>query len=250
MEIAEHIEALQREGGLLAAAAARAGMDAAVPTCPEWCLRDLVHHIGNVHRWAAWNVSHPSPRPMADEHEATVFGTWPDDDARLVDWFSEGHAALVETLRAAPPDVAAWSFLPAPSPLAFWARRQAHETAIHRADAESATGPISPVRADFAADGLDELLLCFAARNRSLPVETERTLALQSSDGGGDWLARLGPGGIVTTRERGAAECTVRGPASDLYLLLWNRRERDGLEVVGDAAPLDLWRETVRIRWS
>ena len=31
-----------------------------------------------------------------------------------------------------------FAFLPAPSPLAFWARRQAHETGIHRADVESA----------------------------------------------------------------------------------------------------------------
>lgn len=35
-----------------------------------------------------------------------------------------------------------WTFLDAPSPLAFWARRQAHETAIHRADAQlAADGP-------------------------------------------------------------------------------------------------------------
>jgi hypothetical protein len=42
----------------------------------------------------------------------------------------------------------------------------------------------------------------------------------------------------------------VRGHASDLYLLLWNRRDRGGLDVQGDASLLDLWRESVRIRWS
>ena len=38
-----------------------------------------------------------------------------------------------------------WTFLPAPSPRAMWARRQAHETAIHRVDAQLAAGlPVSP----------------------------------------------------------------------------------------------------------
>ena len=63
-----------------------------------------------------------------------------------------------------PPDLDCWAFLPAPSPLAFWSRRQAHETAIHRADVESAlrVRPVYPK--EFAADGIDELLLgAFAA---------------------------------------------------------------------------------------
>jgi len=40
-------------------------------------------------------------------------------------------------LASAPPDLDCLTFLAAPSPLAMWARRQAHETAIHRVDAES-----------------------------------------------------------------------------------------------------------------
>ena len=58
-----------------------------------------------------------------------------------------------------------------PSPLAFWARRQAHETAVHRYDAQSAApgGPPAPAGAfdpAFAADGVDELIMGFAARRR------------------------------------------------------------------------------------
>ena len=59
--------------------------------------------------------------------------------------------AVEDTLRTADPAVRCWTFLPAPSPLAFWARRQAHETAIHRADAQLAAGPVTPFAADFAA---------------------------------------------------------------------------------------------------
>ncbi len=47
-----------------------------------------------------------------------------------------------------------------------------------------------------------------------------------------------------------SADCTVEGSASDLYLLLWNRRTVDGLAVTGDASLLDHWRQTVRIRWG
>ena len=54
----------------------------------------------------------------------------------------------------------------APCPLAFWAPRQAHETAIHRADAESAAALLPECLADFAADGLDELIMGFGRRAR------------------------------------------------------------------------------------
>ena len=47
--MSEHIEALRREGGMLADAAAAADPDATVPTCPEWTVRELVQHTGRVH---------------------------------------------------------------------------------------------------------------------------------------------------------------------------------------------------------
>ena len=43
-------------------------------------------------------------------------------------------------LRSAPADLDCFTFLPAESARHFWARRQAHETAIHRVDAENAAG--------------------------------------------------------------------------------------------------------------
>jgi len=51
-------------------------------------------------------------------------------------------------------------------------------------------------------------------------------------------------------RHTGGADCTVRGPSSDLHLLLWNRRTPEGLEVDGDISLLDFWQETVQVRWS
>lgn len=255
MNVPEHIDAIDREATRLAAAASRTDPDATVPTCPDWTLRDLVRHVGGVHRWAARNVSHPSPDPVPADDEQRLMQSWPDDDGALLYWFREGHGALLSTLRAAPPDLACWSFLPAPSPLAFWARRQAHETAIHRADAEAAGAggvtAITPVPPALGADGLDELLLRFAVRRVKPVAAVTRTLSLRASDAQREWTVRLGPEGVGAVPEASdAADCSVRGDASDLYLLMWNRRGVDGLGVRGDSTVLQLWGETVRVRWS
>src|SRR6266566_2990433 len=132
-DVPGYIGALRREGELLAAAADRAGMGAGVPSCPDWAVRDLLKHTGYVHRWAAEFITRGLTRPEGGTSEAAILSQGPGDD-RLPGWFREGHAALVQALGTAAPELNCWAFLGAPSPLAFWARRQAHETAIHRAD--------------------------------------------------------------------------------------------------------------------
>ena len=157
-DVAGYIAALRREGELLATAAERAGMSAAVPSCPGWAVRDLLKHTGYVHRWATGFVAGGLARPTGGASEEEILGQGPGD-AELPGWFREGHAALVGVLSQAPPDLDTWAFLAAPSPLAFWARRQAHETAVHRVDAEQAAGRTSDSAFEpaFAADGVDEL---------------------------------------------------------------------------------------------
>ncbi|MFD9390137.1 maleylpyruvate isomerase family mycothiol-dependent enzyme [Streptomyces sp. NPDC060000] len=247
METAEYISVLDQEGRSLAAAAAEAGPDAKVPTCPEWQVRDLLRHTGAVHRWATSFVAegNPSPSPFVDPPDL-------DGDA-LLDGFREGHLRLVGTLSAASPDVECWQFMPAPSPLAFWARRQAHETAVHRVDAESARGrtPEEIARElgiGFAADGIDELLRGFHARARSrVRTEAPRVLRVRATDTpDGVWTVRLSPEPPVTERNaegdaEGDADCEVSGPAALLYLSLWNRSPFPA--VTGDATLATLWRE-------
>ncbi len=169
MEIAEHVDTLRRQGELLADAAERAGLDATVPPCPPWQVRDLLRHTGYVHRWAARHVTE-CPDHILDgpPEEEMLRGGAPDPE--LLDWFRAGHAALVEALTTADPALECATFMPAPSSLAFWARRQAHETAIHRADAESAAGKIPEYPAEFAADGIDELITGFGRRRKYQPA--------------------------------------------------------------------------------
>ncbi|MEU9206422.1 maleylpyruvate isomerase family mycothiol-dependent enzyme [Streptomyces sp. NPDC048415] len=246
MEIAEYLETLGREGQLLAAAATEAGTDAKVATCPGWQMRDLVRHTGMVHRWATAFVAegHTSYHPD---------GGLPDlDGDELLAWFREGHRRLVDTLSGASPDVQCWSFLPAPSPLAFWARRQAHETTVHRVDAESAlSGEPTAVATHFAVDGIDELLSGFHVRETSrVRTEEPRVLRVRATDEpDAVWTVRLSARPPVSDRDqRGDADCELAGPAAGLYLALWNRLPFPS--VTGDASVAALWREKSGVTWS
>ncbi|MGW3196016.1 maleylpyruvate isomerase family mycothiol-dependent enzyme [Streptomyces sp. NPDC001118] len=240
MDTADFLHTLDREGRLLAAAAEAAGTDAKVPTCPEWQVRDLLRHIGAVHRWAAGFVADglTAPHPLDDAPDL--------NGAELVDWYRDSHRLLVDTLAAAPADVECWTFLPAPSPLAFWARRQAHETTVHRYDAEAARGgTASPIAPDFAVDGIDELLCGFHARSRSrMRTEEPRVLRVRALNAGADavWTVRLTAEPPVTERAaNGEAAAELSGPAEELYLALWNRRAVPS--VSGDHSLAALWQE-------
>jgi len=247
MEVDRLIDTIRDQGDLLAIAAEKAGPGAAVPTCPEWCVRDLVRHQGEVHQWAAAIVRDELSRPDVEPP------AWPDDD-RLVPWFREGCAALVDVLERAEPAVDCFAFLPAPSPLSFWARRQAHETGIHRVDAESAVGPITPFVPEVAVDGIEEMLFGFAVRSRSqLRSSTPRSLALRTRDTDRAWVVQVGAESATVSEGGGHVgdnvDCTVTAGASDLFMLLWNRAPRSVAEVHGDQAVLDLWQDNMQIGW-
>jgi len=262
VKIAGHLDALHREGELMAAAADRAGLAAVVPPCPAWQVKDLLRHTGYIHRWAARHIT---------ERPGEVIDGPPEDeilrggaaDADLLDWFRAGHAALVETLARADPAVECATFLPAPSPLAFWARRQAHETAIHRADAELAAGAAPEYPAGFAADGIDELIMGFGQRRKYQPqpglASSSGLLRIVTADTGDAWSIEARQGLLQSRRETGAATadgadagCTVSGPASGLYLFLWNRADAATADVTITADPtlLASWQASVKIRWA
>ncbi len=255
MEIAEHVNALRREGEWLADAAQRAGLGASVPPCAPWQVKDLLRHTGYVHRWAARHINE-CPDQIIDGPSEEEILSGGADDASLLAWFRDGHAALLQTLATADPAITCPTFMPAPSPLAFWARRQAHETAIHRADADSAAGTIPEYEADFAADGIDELIMGFGRRRKYQPAANGGTrLRVLATDTGDAWLVEALEGRVLPRRDVGGQEeagCTVSGPASGLYLYLWNRADaaRTGVTVAGDPRLLFAWQSSVRVRWG
>jgi uncharacterized protein (TIGR03083 family) len=243
----DHIEALIRRGAVLREAAAAAGFDARVPTCPAWTVAKLVAHQGMVHRWAAANLRGETDPPRAK----------PTDTADLLAWYSAGLAALVDTIRASPDDAKAMVFLnDAPPPRGFWARRQAHETTIHSVDAISAGLGRWPSATDvaidsaLAADGIDELLCGFITRGKGKLHSAEPyAMAVKTADTGHAWTVRISDGPIVATPgETERPEVTFSGTAVQLYLSLWNRA--DEMAVDGSPDVVDHWRSQIRIRWS
>jgi uncharacterized protein (TIGR03083 family) len=251
LSLDDHLGALVRSGAALGDAAAAAGLGAKVPTCPAWDVTKLVLHQGMVHRWAAANLrgerDHDTAASQAEGRAA----------ASLLDWYSDGLAALVGALRATAEDAKAMVFLrDAPPPRRFWARRQAHETTIHSVDAIAARCGRWPTAADvaidpvLAADGIDELLMGFITRGKGqLHAPEPYRLLVRTDDTGHAWTLRISDGPVVTTPgaiER--PEVAFSGPAVQLYLSLWNRAD----EVTTNGRPdlVDRWRRQIRIRWS
>src|SRR5438874_10325304 len=96
----EWIDAVEREGRLLSAAARRDSA-AAVPGCPGWTVDDLVQHLSTTHRWCE--------RILRERRtEIPEFDTAPETP--LVDWYDEGLAALVATMRDTDPTTPVWTF--------------------------------------------------------------------------------------------------------------------------------------------
>jgi uncharacterized protein (TIGR03083 family) len=257
VEIAEHIAAVRRHGDSLAAAAEQAGLDTPVPPCTPWLVKDLLRHTGYVHRWAARHLTERPAEMIDGPGEDEILGGGAAD-GELIAWFRAGHAALVQALSGADPGLQTATFMAAPSPLAFWARRQAHETAIHRVDAESATGKTLQFPADFAADGVDELIMGFGRRRKYQPqADRIGILHVLAADTGDVWYADAENGRIQPRRGRAdddaaSPACTVSGPASGLYLFMWNRADaaKADVTITGDPTLLALWQASVRVRWS
>ena len=245
METTRAADLVQREATALAALLAPGALQAHVPGCPGWRLVDLARHTGGVHRWAtAALVTPPDGDPGGEP-------AGPDDDTAVREWFARGAESLAAALRSTPASQPCWTFAApeAPATAAFWARRQAMETALHRWDAETALAaaglgaepdPATWLAADVAAEGVAEVAEVVAPRQvrlgRTPPLPG--TVSLQDADGGAVLLGAPGPAG-------GSPDAAVVGPFPVLLLLLWRRTslERElasaRLRLTGDRATAE-----------
>ena len=246
LDFSECMEGIRNALAGFVSHARKAGLDAPVPTAPEWTVRDLVVHQGMVHRWATAHVLGKAvdSEPLHAEGMAA-----PDP----VIWLHDGGLDLIRALQSAPPDLEAMVFLKnAPAPRQFWARRQCHETTIHEVDAQSAALGRFPRAADteitrqIALDGIDELLNGFLTRGKSsLRSEKPLRLAIKPKDVTGSWLVHVsGAPPVVEQDGNDRADLTLEASAEALYLALWNRTD----EVRGKA--YDFWRRTATVSWS
>ncbi len=247
-----YIEAVRREGLSLLAAADQADLDSAVPSCPGWTLRGLLAHIGYVHRWATRYVAEGIERQVDRYTEPEVLANAPSDDV-LRKWVAEGHAALLRALQDAPADLRCWTILPGRPPREFWARRQAHETAVHRVDAQLCSGgPAATVRPDLAVDGVHEMLFGFFAPpdGAEEPAGPSWTLKIEATDDAASWVMRVYADHVRPGTDDEPVDVVVRGTISDLYLLLWNRRSLADVETSGDILLLRDWRKLFQITYA
>lgn len=249
---AEQLDAIGAATAVIVESLDAAGPKTAVPTCPDWTLRDLIGHVGMVHRWAGTIVANG----ITQNPDITIEPAPAHD---LAGWLIDGSERLVETIAAAPDDLQALViFKAALTPKQFWARRQAHETTIHSVDALSArlgripTSKEADIPPELAVDGLDELLMGFVPRRSSeLRSEQPLTFVVAPTDIDRAWTVQLSADPPVTTRGgvgSGAADAVMTGTAASLYLGLNNRG--DEIAVTGEPELLGVWRDKVRIRWS
>ena len=199
------------------------GLDVPVPWILEWRTRDLVGHLGTVHRWATHIVRAGTTEPPPAESRQT-----PPADGNLLEWYETGLVELVATLRTVPPDSPAWHMSPeAEKVAASWARRQAHELVVHRMDLENAAGvALTDVEAALAEDGVDELLGIVLPRwAHTEPLSrANATVGVGCTDTGRRWSVCVARGEVTVQPEwTGREDAHVRGDATALLLHLWGR---------------------------
>ncbi|MEJ2888772.1 maleylpyruvate isomerase family mycothiol-dependent enzyme [Actinomycetospora aeridis] len=226
-----------------------AGQDAPVPSCPDWTVRDLADHLGGVHRWCAGTVSRPGEKLV---RRGPTDPPMPESDDDVSTWLLEGAATVTQAIRGVGDDTLVGGF-GAMVPVSFWARRQCHETLVHRADAELAAG--RPLLADLdpviAADAVDEHLamVALSAKRRTGLGADGATLHLHATDEGlgdaGEWVVTLGAEGPTIEHAHRKSDTAVRGPARGLLAVLTSREspEAAGVDVLGAPDLLTRWRE-------
>lgn len=235
------LSALRAEGAaFLAAVSEPDTLTRPVPSCPDWTVGDLSRHLGGFYhrirlhagvggasdRWPALAV--PDEAPAAD-------------DPAVVTWFAEQLAGILAHLESLDPDLPTFNWAPRPRVAAFWHRRAAHETAVHRWDAQVSTKLPEPIESKLAGDTVAECLDTFLPAGRRRVTDVDGLVRLAATDLGQHWYVRLRGERIalLDTDDVLEAGATATGSASDLALALWGRVPFDVLEVSGNTALFD-----------
>jgi len=255
MDTDRFIEHVHDDASSISRVARSAPLDTIVPTCPGWDLRELVIHTGAVHRHKVATLlgdygDKPAPRPDTPGDLAS--------DTDILDWFDESADLLLNAIATADLDEATWTWCPHEHLKAWWVRRMAHETVIHRTDAEIAVG-ISPVVDSWLAqDGIDEILDEFMIGGPSWATvaPSDGTATLRS--GGRTWHLRTAAFSGISPFSGKSYEsvdtlvydqttdpmATVTTDAATLDLWLWGRGELPDGAVTGDRSVVDQVRAT------
>lgn len=217
--------------------AVRSDPGADVPHCPGWSTSDLLTHVGRVHRSVNRIVTNRATERGSAEPTDT-----PPEGSEPWDWYQEGLDSLLATLRGTEPTESMWTWTDRRD-AGFYHRRMAHETTIHRYDAEAATGTPAHIDSQLATDGVAEVLAVGMRYQMGDVRYPDSSLLLVRSDGADRWHIRAIDGTLLVARNGDAgnrADTTVTGPAEDLFLYLWGR-PAPTLAISGDSDAASAW---------
>jgi uncharacterized protein (TIGR03083 family) len=231
----EFLRCLDSDFRLLRGAAS--DLTAPVPSCPGWSVADLVTHVANVYLHKVECMRDPD---FPDDWQPRKT----DDPLALLD---EAYATLTSEFAARADSDRAASWYDRDKTVGFWVRRMAQETVIHRVDAElAARTAVSPISAELAADGIDEILVIFLAWGTERwgkyfgeLLTADGDLSVLVSAGGARWLVRLEEGVVrIAQATEGQAVAQVSGASQDVLLWLWRRVDDSAVRVDGDEAAI------------
>jgi uncharacterized protein (TIGR03083 family) len=244
LHLDQRLAQLQSDAERIATCAEAADLRASVAGCPGWNVRDLVAHVGFIHRWATHALNSSAPPPPD-----AIAGADPDaTPEELGGWLRIGSQLLVEVLAATPPDADTWHPFPIERKAWVWSRRQMMETAVHRWDAEEATKGSSELTAGLAAVGIGEYLEIGLPRvlKRDNVDPPTASLHVHCTDdgfagGAGEWVVWSDEGDYRMEAVHRKGDAALRGRAADLLLVLMGRADRATIDVIGDPAAAAAW---------
>jgi uncharacterized protein (TIGR03083 family) len=254
MDFATLTEHLTSDYSLLHAAVAASDPAAPVSSCPGWTVDDLAGHVAEVYLHKAECIRlRAFPRPWPPPRQGG-----PPTTALDTAW-----ARLMEQLATHDPADPAATWHDPDQTVGFWIRRMAHETVIHRVDAQLAAGiPVDAIPGDLALDDVDEVLTLFigygstAWSEEFAPVlegADPRPVRITATAGGHarSWVVTVNPDGVrVAETPSGAAAdpppaAEASGDADTMARWLWGRAESGAVATSGDRALLDQLRRAL-----
>lgn len=245
------LESLRQDGNAFLANAAEADLTVPVPSCPGWTVLDLVHHLGGLYRYVQAHVARGvTTKPDPEYRDKLVNQDLPPAE-EAVAWWNEQFRGLHSTLTTLDPQMPAWNWAPQAKVVAFWLRRMAHETSVHRWDMQMALhGLAEPIEQRLAADGVAEVLdTWLPAGRRKGPTHRYGVVHLAATDVGQEWFLRLRGEGValldtatILDDADPHEQAVAAGTASDLQLALMGRVGFDLLDVAGDESLLEALR--------
>jgi uncharacterized protein (TIGR03083 family) len=251
MDDSRFLDCLAADYAALRQAAAAAELTTPVPSCPGWTMADLVAHVGVTYlhkvvimRTGEWPNDWPPP------------ATAQEPPLALLD---RGYAELTAEFAARNPADPTPTWYEPDETVAFWIRRMAQETAIHRIDAELAAAiPVTRVPDDLAVDGADEVLKRMLAYGSVAwpedfaEMKVEHLAAADAKDTiavvtqGATWTVRPSPREVTVTDGAPDNPRALIGAAPDpLLRWLWGRAPQDAVQVTGDPAWASYLREMI-----